>query len=488
MESETKYGLRVHNTYDQVVAYIKADPTTIKFPNRSALFLQAHPIYGQLKDSMRTYSEGRQAQAAYEQGGNAAPFEPPQPRMRPPPPGGGPNVPPPADDDDMLPPPPDEPRNLIEPDEDPVAMGYARNGMQPPPPPPPPQTYASRIGQATDTFMASAMGAMGGAMGGAAGNAVIQGLGGVAESVLAGAAAPMAAAAAVGAASMAPAFVAEDIPMGSFREQRPNDRRNRDVPMRQQAQHTIQTLHNQGRGPAAFVDTRTLNGQNHLKPKDKKLPMTNSRQIIDPHEWEGYTGMIGGGSSSGSGGAPFGVPSGRASAQEPDLPPVAPPSFNDLLGKIKQNPRIGIHTRPRERSHSRAPNPDRKPNWTRLPQPESRAAAMAMRGPVVKQASKRKRDDQDPNPSTRKPRPTLTGPTPQARAGKRMQRKEAAPKLAGKRKREDEDPNPAKRRPPPKPNGRMNSRVNPQTKPPPGPPPSAPGAGKKMAMRTVKYM
>jgi hypothetical protein len=206
MESETKYGLRVHNTYDQVVAYIKADPTTIKFPNRSALFLQAHPIYGQLKDSMRTYSEGRQAQAAYEQGGNAAPFEPPQPRMRPPPPGGGPNVPPPADDDDMLPPPPDEPRNLIEPDEDPVAMGYARNGMQPPPPPPPPQTYASRIGQATDTFMASAMGAMGGAMGGAAGNALIQGLGGVAEGVLAGAAAPMAAAAAVGAASMAPAF------------------------------------------------------------------------------------------------------------------------------------------------------------------------------------------------------------------------------------------------------------------------------------------
>ena len=84
MESETKYGLRRHNTYDQVVAYIKADPTTIKFPNRAALFLEAHPIYGQLKDSMRTYSEGRQAQAIYEQGGNAAPFEPPRPRMQPP--------------------------------------------------------------------------------------------------------------------------------------------------------------------------------------------------------------------------------------------------------------------------------------------------------------------------------------------------------------------------------------------------------------------
>jgi hypothetical protein len=76
MESETKYGLRKHNTYDEVVAYIKADPTTIKFPNRAALFLEAHPIYGQLKDSMRSYSEGRQAQAIYEQGGTAAPFEP----------------------------------------------------------------------------------------------------------------------------------------------------------------------------------------------------------------------------------------------------------------------------------------------------------------------------------------------------------------------------------------------------------------------------
>ena len=87
MESETQFGLRKHHSYYEVVAYIKADPTKIRFPNRAALFLEAHPIYGQLKDSMRSYSEAEQAHGIYMQGDNMAPFEPQRPPMQMP--GGG---------------------------------------------------------------------------------------------------------------------------------------------------------------------------------------------------------------------------------------------------------------------------------------------------------------------------------------------------------------------------------------------------------------
>jgi hypothetical protein len=260
------------------------------------------------------------------------------------------------------------------------------------------------------------------------GNAVLQGVEGV---IGMGIAAPMAAAA-VGAASMAPAFM-PDVPMQSFQEQRPNDRRNRDQPMRQAAQNNIQARHNRGQGPASFVDTRTLNGQNHLKPKDKKVRMGNSK----PTGWGDYTGIIGGSSSSGATPAGFAMP--QPSAPEPDLPPAAPPSFNDMLAKIKQAPMIGTGARPRERS-PRRDNPERKPHWTRLLQPENRAAAMELRPKELPvRGSKRKRDDMDPNPSTRKP--------------------------------------------PPKPDGRLKAR-KPRAQPPPPPPappaPPPPSAGKKM--------
>jgi hypothetical protein len=361
MESETKFGLRKHHSYDEVVAYIKADPTTIRFPNRAALFLEAHPIYGQLKDSMRSYSEGNQAHAIYMQGDNMAPFDPPKPPMQQMP-RDGPNVPPPTDDDDMMPPPQEPARDLLEPGIDPMAQGLGNNGMQPPPPPQPPpaNTFAAQVGRAASGFMDTAVGAAAGVVGGAVGNAVLQGVGnivgqgaGLAEGVLGmGVAAPMAAAA-VGAASVATAFM-PDIPMQSFQEQRPNDRRDRDQPMRQAAQNNIQGLHNRGRGPAAFVDTRTLNGMNHLKPKDKKLRMGNSKPSTD---WTGYTGITGGSSSSASGAVPSGFALPQPSAPEPDLPPTAPPSFNDILGKIKQAPMIGTGTRPRERSLSEEPTP-----------------------------------------------------------------------------------------------------------------------------------
>ena len=131
MESETRFGLRQHHSYDEVVAYIKADPTKIRFPNRAALFLEARPIYGQLKDSMRSYGEAERAHGNYMQGDNMAPFEPPRPPMQMPRGGGGmgggggPNAPPP-EDDDMMAPPPEPPRNLLEPGVDPTAAGLGQ--------------------------------------------------------------------------------------------------------------------------------------------------------------------------------------------------------------------------------------------------------------------------------------------------------------------------------------------------------------------------
>ena len=120
--------------------------------------------------------------------------------------------------------------------------------------------------------------------------------------------------------------------------------------------------------------------------------------------------------------------------------------FNDILSKIKKAPKIGTNSGPRERSPARGAQPERKPHWTRLLQPDGRTASMKAKGPLIYKGTRRKRED------------------------------------------EAEDPNPPKRRPPPKPSGRLRARkprVNPQPplppppKPPPPPPPST--AGKKMA-------
>ena len=354
--------------------------------------------------------------------------------------------------------------------------------MQPPPPPAPPppaNTFAAQVGRVATGFMNTAVGAAANVIGGGVGNAVLQGVGnivgqgaGLAEGILGvGVAAPMAAAAAIGAASMAPAFMPADVPMASFREQRPNDRRNRDTPMRQAAHNAIQGLHNQGRGPAAFVDTRTLNGQNFLKPKDKRVRIRGKQKDDD---WQGYTGAIGGGSSSSSAGLPpagFTIPMPSAPPAEPDLPPSAPPSFNDLMGKIKAAPMIGVGTR--ERSPRRADNPVRPAGWTRLdPETPGRANALAIRSNVVSLRTRRKAGPaRDPNPAPTKRKPEPRGGT--------------------KRKAED-DINPLVRRPPPKPTGRLNAKKKPTpviaiTAPPPPPPPPPPDrAGKKMAKKDPK--
>ena len=211
---------------------------------------------------------------------------------------------------------------------------------------------------------------------------------------------------------MAPAFMPADVPMASFREQRPNDRRNRDTPMRQAAHNAIQGLHNQGQGPAAFVDTRTLNGQNFLKPKDKRIRIWGKQKDDD---WQGYTGSIGGGSSSSAGLPPAGftIPPASAPPAEPDLPPYAPPSFNDLRGKIKAAPVISVGPRPRERSPRRADNPKRAVGWTRLdPETPGRANALAIRSNVVSLRTRRKAGPaRDPNPAPTKRKPEPRGGT-----------------------------------------------------------------------------
>ena len=325
MEYETQFGLRKHKTYDEVLRFIKEDPVKIRFPNRAALFLEAHPVYGQLKDSLRDYNDGAVQHAQFMQGDDMAPFEPPRPGM---PRGGGgggggggypggggsggypggggggfPGGGYPPQDDDMMGPPPAPRPDLIEPGVDPMAQALGNNGMQPPPPPPPPapyQTIANQIGGLASNFAHNAAAAAGGAFGGAGANAVIQGMGeaGIAEGLIGmGGLAAGPIAAAIGVAGLAAGYRA-DVPMMNVHQ---TPMRNRDQPMRQAQHQDIQARHNAGHGPAASVDTRTLNGQNHLKPMDKRLRITG-KQSPDA-SWQGYTGQIGGGSGS-SGGAP----------------------------------------------------------------------------------------------------------------------------------------------------------------------------------------
>ena len=195
-------------------------------------------------------------------------------------------------------------------------------------------------------------------------------------------------------------------------------------------------MHNKGLGPAAFVDIRTLNGQNHLKPKDKRLRMPN------------YS--YGGGSSSSNNPAGFAAIAPSA-PQEPDVPPMAAQSYTDLSSQVKKAPVISATF-------------DKPRKGFRMPKPK----------PAVSRNTKRKRVDDiiEPNP-LRRPKPFKTGT-------KRM------------RENEEEDPNPLVRRPNPKPQGRLNKKppktfaplVQGNTKKTPPPPPG--NAGKKMASKKMK--
>ena len=106
MEVEERFGLKRKHTYDEIVAWLNSDPKGVPYPNRVAFQTYNSHLYGQLKDSLRSFTAGQDAYNAYLHGDEHAPFAPPRPQFRQPPEdtsfgGGGP----PDDDDDLMGPP-----------------------------------------------------------------------------------------------------------------------------------------------------------------------------------------------------------------------------------------------------------------------------------------------------------------------------------------------------------------------------------------------
>ena len=379
MDYETKLGLRKEHSYDEVVRYIQADPTKIKFPDRSALFLSKHQVYGQVRDAMRNWgAEGQAAQTAYQSGEQPAPFVPPRPRPMQP---GAPQDPPPPpgydDDDELMGPPPPPPHqryaDLLQPGPDGTAEGLGAEGVQPPPPPPPPPSVAQQAGSA---FASAAGSAAGNVVGQAAGSAAVRGLARAAAAAGFGAAAGAeggppgvmlgAAAGAVG--SLSASLLGQALgggsggggfstpapsapPAGSVSGFRPQGQ-----PINQAMINRQEQAHNRGAAPQAFVgSTRDMNGLNQgHRPRDRKPKRT---MLAAPAEVAPSTGVLGGQASSSTG--PF-VPAalsnpGAMPASAEPAPPAAP-SYGDLVSRIKSAPVIG--SRPRERTPPRA---DRRP-------------------------------------------------------------------------------------------------------------------------------
>ncbi len=106
IEVEERFGLKRKHTYDEIVAWLNSDPKGVPYPNRVAFQTYNSHVYGQLKDSLRSFTVGQDAYNAYLHGDEHAPFAPPRPQFRQPPEdtsmgGGGP----PDDDDDLMGPP-----------------------------------------------------------------------------------------------------------------------------------------------------------------------------------------------------------------------------------------------------------------------------------------------------------------------------------------------------------------------------------------------
>ena len=85
MEVQERFGLKQRHTYDEIVKWLDSNPKGVPYPNRVALQTFNSPVYGQLKDSLRSYNDGQEAYMAYQRrggddGGDPAPFVPPRPR------------------------------------------------------------------------------------------------------------------------------------------------------------------------------------------------------------------------------------------------------------------------------------------------------------------------------------------------------------------------------------------------------------------------
>ncbi len=486
MDYETKFGLRKEHSYDEVVRYIQADPTKIKFPDRSALFLSKHQIYGQVRDAMRNWgAEGQAAQMAYQSGEQPAPFVPPRPRPMQP---GAPQDPPPPpgdDDDELMGPPPPAPgqryADLLQPGPDGTAEGLGAEGVQPPPPPPPPPppSAPSAAQQAGSAFASAASSAAGNVVGQAAGNAAVQGLARAAAAAGFGAAAGaeggppgvMLGAAAGVVGSLGASLLGQALGGGSggggFSAPAPNAPpagsvsgfRPQGQPINQAMINRQEQAHNRGAAPQAFVgSTRDMNGLNQgHRPRDRKPKRTMAAAPTedDPSM---RRGILGGQASSSTG--PF-VPAalsnpGAMPASAEPAPPAAP-SYGDLVSRIKSAPVIGS-SRPRERSPPRA---DRRPlsvqrgEASLFPAGDRRERRVGREVPAAVPAAV---------PAPRRPQHvSFRDPATKRKATEDIYSRKKRPnpatsKTIGAKRKADgpaQDDRP-RRKPPPKPNGRLN--------------------------------
>ena len=168
MEVEERFGLKRRHQYDEIVQWLNSDPKGVAYPSRVAYDTYNSHVYGQLKDSLRTHSEGQDALNAYRHGDDFAPFVPPRPHSFREAPAGGPAPPPPGDDaDDLMGPPGPGPQSypdLLQPEPRSTDVVLLNEGIQPPAPP-------TLVQQAGSSFAQAAGGAAGNVLGTAAGSA-----------------------------------------------------------------------------------------------------------------------------------------------------------------------------------------------------------------------------------------------------------------------------------------------------------------------------
>lgn len=493
MQCEERLGLKKNHTYNEVVSYVLRDPDRLPLPDRSSLFLRDSQVYGQIRDSLRTFDTPQQDWLQYQRGDDVAPFEP---RRQAPPDFPANNPPPPPGDDDELMGPPgdgrDQYQDLLQPGPDPMQEGLAANGMQPPPPPPP-GPIQSMMQNAGNSFASSAGGAAGSAVGAAAGNALVSAvgaaLGGAAEGAVEGGAVggPFGGIAGAivggvgGALGAQAAQAAFSTPTPSAPPPNPQMQlglRNSALNPTQQQIDNQARMHAQGQAPAPLLDIRTLNGQNaSLRPRDRKPKRISFAQDVQE------------GGSSGSNdpfvprprtepagfGAALVNPSAIPASADPAHP--APPSFNELVGQIKRAPVIGP-TRPRSRSPGRGDRRplsvqrgEAKPHWSQL-RGDGREEALARRsrtlpsGPEsydIGRNPKRKAED-DLAQTRKRPQPFPFGTRPRP-GGVKRPLDESDPNL----------PRQVRKKPPPKPEGRLSAR--PSGSGPSGSGPSGSGLG-----------
>jgi hypothetical protein len=507
MEVEERFGLKKRHTYEEIVQWLNSDPKGVAYPSRVAYDTYNSHVYGQLKDSLRTHSEGQDALNAYRHGDDFAPFVPPRPHPFQEAPAGGP-APPPGDDDDLMGPPgpgPESYPDLLQPEPRSTDIVLLNEGMQPPAPPPPPPA-PTLAQQAGSSFAQAAGGAAGNVLGSVAGNAAAgaatglltraaaaAGIGAAAGAeagpagVLGGAAigaiGSMISSAVTGAVSRGfePGGGSNMQPAGPPTSYGPGGLQARGQQRNQETVNRQQRLHNQGTGaPAAQVDFRTLNGTNQqMRPKDRKVsvitPAQSSRVGLLGGQASGSDRMIVEPAAASTRPAPGDDFGSTKIPRTADPAPMAAPSYTDLVGKLKANKAQEVGpippSRPRERSPRRG---DRRPlevqrreearaqrgGGVLFPAGDGREEAMARRSKTIPKSQPAKEFYIGDGGTKRPGEPSVE----QLRQATDTRRKRPNPgggnqKLAGGKRKATGPPdeNPQASRKPPKPQGRFGN-------------------------------